>query len=646
MDIVTSNFKNNGWETIICIGDLPNAFYSKIKHIAFAFVVMNLNDPEDYYVEDVVPYHSNIIVMNCQDFGEYEELLQKLVTSPYWHPLANIIIYYHKRENREVLARLFFSLWYHKAINSILVQYDDDQQTLLVSDFTPYVNENYYVQPDNKFGCWTARNLGMPVRGFEQDLVCVEKCHNITIASKLRTNHLGTCVGFNTNAVTYNATSDLRNLNLFEDRSKNFHGFAFTGYITEVSPFFIIDDLGNGTYRLRARDGMIWNTMAELMNFTIDLSLSLNVMKKPFNFEVNIEQIFAFSRRRGDLCLFPIYQFDVIVVDIDFTFPFKDSGICIVSGRAGFETTLFQAKNLQLNLDHIMRMYTCFFCIWATFSIFKAVEKGRVTFDQIGKDLMNTFRNFLMLNLHKPPKFESFRIFLTVSLWCFFVINFTTQATIISFFTAAKRGKEVDTFDDVIEKGYPIEAMASPDLILPETEEKFLTINSRLVYEQDIYGCIKRMASDTHRFCLIDCSVGRYIKRNKLNEKGEQYLHIAEQDRIHSHYLTMVLSKHSPLTERYNRYMMIIFEAGLIRKWEQYRYTDIKDEVTTKPLRMDDLSGIFEVYCFSAAITIATFVLELVVHRMKICWKNCLKSRKCRKLCIDEQRAFWKRKAK
>lgn len=643
---MSSNLKTNGWNTILCVGNFPNDFYKKIRHISYAFVVMNLNDPEDYYVEDAVPYHSNIIVISCKDFGEYEELMKKLINSPYWHPLANVIVYYHKIEDRQLMAKIFFSLWYHKAINAILVQYNDVQKSLIVSDYTPYVNEHYYVQPDNKFGCWTARNLGMPVRGFEEDLICVEKCHNITVTSKLRTNHLGTCLGFNTNALPYNAINDLRKLKLFEDRTKSLHGYAFTGYITEIKPFSVIEDLGNGTYKLRARDGMIWTTMAELMNFTIDLSLSLKVMKKPFNFEVNIEQIFAFARRRGDLCLFPIYQFDVIVVELDFTFPFKDSGICIVAARAGFETSLFQVKNLKPSLEYLSRFVVCFLCIWATFTIYKTVENGRLTFDQIGKDFMNACRNVLMLNLHKPPRYESFRIFLTVSLWSFFVINFTTQATIVSFFTAAKRGKEVNTFDDVIEKGYPIEAMASPDLILPDTEEKFITFNSRLVYEQDIYGCITRMASNTRRFCLIDCSVGRYIKRNKLNEKGEQFLHIAEGDRIHSHYLTMVLTKNSPFTERYNRYMMMIFEAGLIRKWEQYRYTDIKDEVTTKPLKIDDLSGIFEAYCFCVASTMAIFLLELVIHRLKMGWKNCLKSRKCRRLRVDEQYAFWKRKPK
>lgn len=583
---------------------------------------MNLKDPEDYYIDDVVPYHSNSIVINCQDYGEYEELMEKLIKSPYWHPLANIIVYYHKREDREIMARLFFSLWYYKAINAIIVQFDNGLETLLVSDYTPYVNELYVVQPENKFGCWTARNLGLPIRGFE-DFICVEKCHNITVTSKLRTNHLGTCIGFNTNAVLYHGNKDLRNLNLFEDRSKNLHGFTFTGYITEVKPFSCIDVFENGTYKLRSRDGVIWNTMSQLMNFTIDLSLSLPYMKKPFNFEVNIEQIFAFARRRGDLCLFPIYQFDVIVVELDFTFPFKDSGICIVSARAGFESPLFKLQNAQLNLGQLIRFDYCFLCIWATFSIYKTVENGRLTFDQIGKDFMNTCRNVLMLNLIRPPKYESFRIFLTVSIWCFFVINFTIQATIVSFFTAARRDKEVDTFEDVIEKEYPIEAMASPDLILPDTEERFITINSRLVNEQDIFGCITRMASDPRRFCLIDCSVGRYIARNRLNDKGEQYLHVAEKDRIHSHYLTMVMTKHSPLTERFNKYIMYIFEAGLIWKWEQYRYMNIKDEVSTKPLRMDDLSGVFELYCFGLAITIAIFLVELVIHFIKNrCKKN------------------------
>lgn len=610
----------------MCVGNLPTSFFNRIKHLPFTFTVMNLNKRKDHYVDDVVPYHSNIIVISCQDFKDYEALIVKLVASPYWHPLANIILYYNRLENKELIAKIFFSLWYHKAINTVMVQYNDVEDTFLVSNYTPYVNEKYEIQPSNKFGCWTTRNLGIPVVSFVKGLTCVERCHNVTILSRLRAQNLGTCIGYDTIAIK--STKDLKQLNLFEDRSKDFHGFMFRSYVTEVEPFSLIDVHEDGSYTLRARDGMIWNTMSKLMNFGIDLSPSVSAMKKPFNFEVNIEQIFSFARRKGDLCLFPIYQFDVIVVEIDFTFPFKESGICIAAGRAGFETTLFKMKNLTVNLKYLVVFYGCFACIWMVFSLYKAAEKGHFTCDQIGKDFMNAWRNVLMLNLCNPPKYESFRIFLTLCLWSFFVLNFTTQAKIISFFTAAKRGKEVDTFEDVIEKGYPIEAMASPDLILPDTEEKFRIINSRLVYEQDIYGCITRMASDNRRFCLIDCSVGRYIKRNKLNNKGEQYLHIAERDRIHSHYLTMVLSKHSPLTDRYNRYMMMIFEAGLIGKWEQYRYTDIKDEVTTKALSIQDLSGIFKVFCFYIGLTLISFMFELAIPAVESCRKKMSKSRK------------------
>ncbi|XP_047030225.1 uncharacterized protein LOC124637657 [Helicoverpa zea] len=606
----------------MCVGKLPDSFYVKIQKIPYSFVVMNLDDPDDYFIEDTVPYHANFIIISCQDYEELEELRQKLVASPYFHPLANILTYYHRKEDKETMAKLFFSAWYYKAINSILVQYSDEEETLLVSDFTPYVNEDYKIQPENKFGCWTARNLGMPVVGFDTGYVCVEKCHNVSIHTRLRANNLGTCIGFNTNVVSYNDFKHLRNLNLFEDRTKDLHGFVFRAYAVQVKPFFLIKNHGNGTYTLYARDGMIWNTMAELFNFGIDLSPSVDVMMKPFNFEISIDQIFAFARRKGDLCLFPIYQFDVIVVGLDFTYPFKDSGICILSARAGFETSLFRIKTLRANISTIILFLACFACTWATFTVYKAAEKRHLSFDQIGKDFMNTCRQILMINLYKPPTHHFFRIFLAIALWCFFVINFTSQATIISFFTAVKRGKEVDTFDDVVAKGYPLEAMASPDLILPDTEEKFRIINSRLVNEVDIYGCVDRLKTDPRRFCLMDCSVGRYIKRNRLNHRGEQYLHIAEQDRIHSHYLAMVFSEHSPMTERFSRYMMILCEAGLIRKWEQYRYTDIKDDVTTKPLAFDDLSGIFQVFCFMVGNTLIIFFLELVASRIKTCCQN------------------------
>ncbi|XP_026736422.1 uncharacterized protein LOC113499986 [Trichoplusia ni] len=574
----------------------------------------------------LIRYSPNIVVISCQDFSHFEEMLLKVITTLYWNPLANVIIYYQKYEERENIAKIFFALWYHKAINAIIVQYDDLQETMIISDYTPYITNSTSMK--NLFGCWTARKISLTVLNFQEGIVCVEKCHNVTIHSELRAFHLGTCIGFNKRTVLYKDVDILKSVELFTDRSKNYNGFMFRAYTTEVEPFFIITADNNGSFTIGARDGIIWNTMSKLMNFGIDLSPSLDVMKKPFDFELNIEQIFAFSRRKGDLYLIPIYIFDIILVEIDFTFPYKESGVCIMSNRAGFNTSFidvgdtdgFQASQLSVWLGIIG--------MWITFTLYKWAELGRLTFNQVGKDFLNTVRNILSLNLCNPPKRNSFRIFLTITTWSIFVINFSTQAKIISFLTAAKRGQEIETFEDVIEKGYPIQGMSSPDLILPETEEKFQIINQRLIPSQDIFGCVKRMTNDSHRFCLIDCAIGRYLERNRLNEKGEQYLHIAKKDRMHSHYLNMLLPKHSPMTNRFNKYMMMFVEAGLIKKWEQYRYTDIKQEATMKPLGMNEINVIFQIYVSCVGFTCIIFLVEIIMYNVNKMVNKYSKSKK------------------
>lgn len=585
--------------------------YSRLKKIPFTFAVTSFTE-EDEQIENVVPYHSNFIIFNCSNLEEFEKALRKTITLPYWHPLANIILNYQAPYNKDEVAKLFYIFWYYRAINVIVVQHNIVSEEILISYFSPYICENYKL--DHLFGCWTTYKIGMPIENFKDSFQCVRGCHNVTLYSKLRSTFLGTCIGFNTAILPFTNWSKIQDIILFEDKSKDLHGYTFLAYIVEVLPFLGIQEEGNGTYKMIYRDGLLWNTMAELFNFKIDLFPSKHTMKGNYDFEINIQQVFSFTLRKADLILFPLYQFDLITAEVDYTVPFVDSGVCVMSQRADYETIVFNEKFIKNNMFVMMEQITCFFCTWFVFFLFNTEQLGRLSLDQAGKDFINAYKTVMSISLNNPPRRDSFRIFFTIAIWGFFVVNFTTQASIISLFSVHKRGKEVDTFDDVIEKGYKIEGIASPDVVLPDTEKKFQIITSRMEVVHDLFGCVKQMPNDSHRFCLIDCTVGRYLANKMLNEKGEQFLHIATEARIHSHYLNMILHKDSPLTDRYNKYMMALFEAGLIKKWMDFRYFDPSEEVPIKPLGMEDLGGIFHFFCVSVGICIVVFIIEILFY--------------------------------
>ncbi|XP_047533418.1 uncharacterized protein LOC125068362 [Vanessa atalanta] len=215
---------------------------------------------------------------------EFEKAMKKIVTLPYWHSLANIILYYHSKYNKETIAKIFFIYWFYRAVNVIIVQYDETEKEMLISYYSPYMTENYMA------------------------------------------SHLGTCLGFETEKVLFTNLNRIQKLNLFEDKGKNLHGFTFYAYTVEVLPFLKLDEHENGTYTYHRRDGMIWNTMAELFNFKIDITPAKKAIKEKFNYEINILQVFSFAQRKADLILFPLYQFDLVLAEIDYTVPFLDSG--------------------------------------------------------------------------------------------------------------------------------------------------------------------------------------------------------------------------------------------------------------------------------------------------------------------------------
>lgn len=422
------------------------------------------------------------------------------------------------------------------------------------------------------------------------------------------------------------------------------NGFSLRTFTIEVPPFMIITQIQNGTYELSSRDGTIWKNLAKLMNFTMDFTPSADIIKKKHNFELIIQQIFTVALRKGDLFISPIYQFDVVVVDLDYSFAFKDSGVCFMSHKAPFETVLFNLKTLRHNIEYMIKFYASMICIWLVFLLYSAMEEDKVTLDLIGKNFLNTIRSTLLITLYKPPKRQSFRIFLTIIVWSFFIINFSTQAAITSFFTAIKRGKEVETFADVVEKGYKIQGMASPDAVLPDDNELFKKINSKLEPINSMFDCVNAMTNSSRRFCLIDCSLGRYLQTNLLNANGEQYLHIST-DRVHNYYLNLVFAKHSVLTDSVNKYLMTFFEAGLVKKWEEYRFNNIKEDAPIKPIGMEDCKGIFQMYLGVVLGITVIFLMELLVgnyKRMKkfllLKLRNWNRTRVARKIVKNERK--------
>lgn len=610
IDLIVFNLKNNGWNLIITYGHLPDAFYNKIKILPFTFITSN-KDADDFYVEDAVPYRPSTIIIECSNLTDFEISLRQIMRLPYWHPPSNIIILYNSEETEREIARIFFILWYYRSSNAILIQHDDIKKLMFISRFNPFVVDDSL----DTFGCRTSRSIGMPITKFDVSFVCEDMCHNVSINSKHRHWRLGTCMGLQTHTISYNDRNELTKRNMFEDKAKNMNGFALRTFTTEVLPFLIITQLENGEYELGSRDGTIWQTLSKLMNFTMDLTPSIDALRK-FSFERHIKHIFSVAHRKGDLYIIPIYQFDIVVIELDYSFAFKDSGVCFLSHKAPFETVLFDLKTFESNIEIVVEFAASLFCIWFVFFIYSVLEADKITVDLIGKNFMNTIRSALSITLYNPPKRRSFRVFLTIIIWSFFVLNFSTQAAIISFFTAFKRGKEVETYADIVEKGYKIQGMASPDVVLPDDNELFRKINSKLEAINNMYSCVKTMANESHRFCLLDCAVARYLKFNLLDAKGEQYLHVA-RDRVHNYYLNFVFPKYSVLTDYVNKYLMVFYEAGLIKKWEQFRFNDIKEEAPVKPLGMEEFKGIFNVYFGVMLLTFFIFLLELVTGNYK-----------------------------
>ncbi|VVC86619.1 unnamed protein product [Leptidea sinapis] len=469
---------------------------------------------------------------------------------------------------------------------------------------------------EHLFGCWTRRKVEMPINSFSEGFVCEAGCHNVSLHTKFRANNLGTCVGFQTYSVKYSEKEYIENLRLFEDKSINFNKFPMRAYAVEIRPFLVIKEESPRNYTFHQRDGMIWNTIAELMNFTIDVSSNKHPLKT-FEYEKNIVHIYAFSLRKLDILIFPLYQFDIMILNNDNTVPIADSGVCLMAHRAVYETIVFDHRLIINNLVLIIEFSLCFLFTWITFIVFNFERYQNLSFDRVGKDLVNSFRTVLSISLYKPPKQSTFRIFLAVAIWCFFIINFTSQAAIISFFSVYKKGKEIDTFEQILEKNYNIEGISSPDVLLPDDEERFRNINSKMVAVQNMIICPSRMLNDSKRFCILDCAMGRYLERNLLNEKGQQYLHIARQDRIHSHYLQMIFHKHSPMTKRYNKYIQILLEGGIINKWIEYRFHDIKEDLPIKALGMKDMEGIFTCYCILLALCGLVFIIEIALGKIK-----------------------------
>lgn len=642
-DIVLGYYKNFGWNTIIILGDYSNIFYMKLQSLG-TLLVNNLED--NYYVENVVPYFANSVIMRCKNLEDFEKSLLKAIGLPNWHVHANIFVYYDSNNlTEDTIGLIFYAFWVQSVTNAIIIQKDENISSLYIWEYSPYITESYKLQ--HNMGCFTVNKYRSPLKTkIVKNVKCEESCDNVTITSVYRKKHLGTCIGFNKHIIPLGDVQEAMKLELFVAKSNNLHGFSMRSYAVNL-PFMDIQDYSNGSSSLALRDGMIWNIMSQKLNFSIDLSVTKS---RNFDFEETVARLMAYALRNIDLYLCSSYLADLLVIQLDFTFPFKESGVCILAHRAEYEANLFNLKIVKDNWPVLIEFGLCFVGVWLTFVIFSKIESNKLTIDLIGKEFVNSIRNVLSISLHRPPKRLSFRIFLTISTWCFFSINFSMHAAIVSFITAVKRVKEVETFNDILEKGYPIEGLASPDLVFTDNDDLFTKINDKMVPTKDFSECIERMSNSSHRFCLVDCAIGRYYEKHKLNSEGKQYLHITK-DKIHNHYLNFVFPKDSHLSARFTKIITAMVEAGLIKKWEEYRYAKIKEESIFTAFSMNDFIGIFKGFWFLVVISSFVFILEIIICFSNNIWKHCSSLicyiyRKMRKYCRKIRNKLIRKKVK
>jgi hypothetical protein len=257
---------------------------------------------------------------------------------------------------------------------------------------------------------------------------------------------------------------------------------------------------------------------------------------------------------------------------------------------------------------------------------FKRQEKLNMSYGSTIKCLTNAWAVLLGMAVPEVPHNVPLRLFFMFWMIYSLAVNTVFQTFVTSYLVDPGMLKQIKSFDEIHETGTKYGFYPGLDLALQDASDwQAVEIMTHRKVCNDIMNCLKAVHKRTDFATLTDRLLVSYLNTHAfLDKSGDPMLCTIEYSFIES-YKVFLLTKGSHLLEKFNKFIEIALQAGLVGKW----WKDI--QVTSKikaaaiqkyslssdysVLLLIHLQGAYYLLFLGHCIAFISFLMEKLYHR-------------------------------
>lgn len=288
-------------------------------------------------------------------------------------------------------------------------------------------------------------------------------------------------------------------------------------------------------------------------------------------------------------------------------------------GAGKFQPTWIYLLVNEFSLDIWCCMMAAFvFTIAALRILSKNSEHDQYKYNEIGKTILYIFQSSLGVAA-RSPKSIALRIVFLGWLWYSFIVYTCYQSSMGSKLTVPIRRPDINTFRDLLESNLHFTGFYNTFRLLNpgEGETDVKAIQKRL--EPTDYGlteAVDKIVFDRNIAYMRESTTFMY--NAMINQKAKGLVHFMQQC-VYEYYPAMVLQKRYPLTERFNKIIRSLFEAGLICKWRRkYLYYVPAPPPPVAKLSLTNLQGCFVLLFIGITLAFIAFLAEHIHYNFAV----------------------------
>lgn len=196
---------------------------------------------------------------------------------------------------------------------------------------------------------------------------------------------------------------------------------------------------------------------------------------------------------------------------------------------------------------------------------FSFLKKGSPTYKTLSQSLSDVWAVFLSVSIPKLPGTRNFRVFFLLFVWYCFAINIVFQAFFITFLVEPGYGKQIKTFEDIIQSG----------LMYGYQPEVEIALNVSMYYEQtkirsprfncpDHDECVKRIITQGDIAMVTFPLSAEYSASTIIPSYNKRKQVCFLEEDIYKMHLAMYMQTGNPLIYRASTIIRRTIEAGLV----------------------------------------------------------------------------------